>query len=186
MADHDTFRYTQSVQRKIPGFVRGIQWLLYLAVAIFAVIGAMYGPLWLIPALGTLFGTWFYMGAVRVSYVYRLEGANLTVQRISGLLSRPKTVNFANFDLTALWIMAPDGNTALNQAEEDPRSALGKRITYDVSAHDPDNICSVMYLTGIGREEGRPVKVYFQPSPELRRYIRQIAPGRVVGYDESI
>ena len=186
MAVYDTFLYTQSVQRKIPGFVRGIQWLLYLAVAIFAIIGAMYGALWLIPALGTLFGSWYYMGVARVSYVYKLEGANLTVQRVSGLLSRPKTVDFADFDLTTLCVMAPDGNTALNQSEEDTRNAPEKRITYDVSAHDPDNICSVMYLTGSGREKGRPVKVYFQPSPELCHYIRQIAPGRVLGYDESI
>lgn len=186
MAIYDTFMYTQSVQRKIPGFVRGVQWLLYLAVAVFAVIGALYGALWLIPALGTLFGSWYYMGAARVTYVYTLEGANLTVQRVSGLLSRPKTEKFAEFDLTTLRVMAPDGNAALGQAEEEIRNSPAKRITYDVSAHDPDNICSVMYLTGSGKEEGRPVKVYFQPSPELCRYIRKIAPGRVLGYDESI
>ena len=186
MAVYDTFSYTQSVRRKIPGFVRGIQWLLYFAVAIFAVIGAMYGALWLIPALGTLFGSWYYMGTARVTYVYTLKGANLAVQRVSGLASRPKKVDFGVFDLTTLRVMAPDGNAALDQAEEETRNAPEKRVTYDVSAHDADKICSVMYLTGIDREKGRPVKVYFQPSPELRGYIRQIAPGRVLGYDEGI
>ena len=184
MADYETIQYAQNVRRKIPGFVRTIQVLLYLAVFIFTVIGAMSGPVWMIPALGTLFGSWYYMGAARVTYIYRLEGTRLFVQRVSGLKSRQKTVDFADFDLTTLRIMAPDGSPALEQAEEASLNGAAKRITYDVSAHDPDNICSIMYLTGTGAEEGRPLKVYFQPSSELRGYIRQIAPDRVLGYDK--
>ena len=184
MAAYDTFNYSQSVRRKIPGFVRAVQGLLYLAVVIFTVIGALNGAVWLIPALGTLFGSWYYMGAARVTYVYRLEGTRLSVQRTSGLKSKPRTEDFGEFDLTKLIIMAPEGSPALEQAETESQNGPAKRIVYDVSAHDADAIPSVMYLTGTGQEEGRPLKVYFQPSETLREYIRLIAPERVIGHDE--
>lgn len=184
MAVNDEFRYTQSVPRKIPGHVRVIQWLLYFCVVIFTILGAMWGFLWLFPALGTLFGSWYFMGAARVTYQYRLEGARLTVERTSGLKSKPKTVTFGEFDLTKLIAMAPEGSPLLEQAEAASAAASPRRITYDVSAHDPDKICSVMYLTGTGKESGRALKVFFQPSPELRGYIRRIAPDRVFGYEE--
>lgn len=184
MSEFEDISCIQSVERKISGQVRVIQCMLYAAVFIFTVIGAMQGPLWLLPALGTLFGSWYYMGAARVTYEYRLEGTKLTVLRISGLRSRRKSVTFGNFDLTTLRIMAPDGSQELHQAEADSLNAGKKRIVYDVSAHDPDDICSIMYLTGVGEEQGRPLKVHFQPNPELRDCIRKIAPNRVVGYGE--
>lgn len=185
MAGYDDLRCAQSVLRKIPGHVRLIQALLYLSVLIFTVIGAMEGAFWLIPALGTLFGSWYYMGAARVVYEYRLEGPILTVQRASGMRSRRKVVDFGRFDLTKIRIMAPDGARELEQAEAESLAAQPKRIIYDVSAHDPDKICSVMYLTGVGEEAGRELKVYFQPDPEMRDCIRSIVPGRVVGYDKQ-
>lgn len=184
MAGQEDIRCTQSVARKIPGHVRVIQWMLYTAVMIFTIIGAMQGPVWLIPALGTLFGSWYYMGAARVNYEYRLEGTRFTVERVSGLKSRRKAVPFGDFDLTKLIIMAPDGSPALEQAEADSLNAGAKRIVYDISAHDADDICSVMYLTAVGEEAGRPLKVFFQPSPEMRECIRRLAPGRVTGYGE--
>ncbi len=184
MAVYDEFRYTQSVTRKIPGHIRVIQWLLYFCVMIFTILGALQGPIWLFPALGTLFGSWYYMGAARVTYQYQLEGARLTVERTSGLKSKPRTVTFGEFDLTKLIVMGPEGSALLEKAEADSAAAVPRRITYDVSAHDPDDICSVMYLTGVGEQSGRALKVFFQPSPELRDYIRRIAPGRVGGYEE--
>lgn len=185
MAVYDDFRCSQSVVRKIPGHVRVVQVLLYVAVVVFTVIGSMEGTVWLIPALGTLFGSWYFMGMARVTYEYALEGATLRVQRVSGMRSKRKAVDFGLFDLTKMRIMAPEGSSALEQAEEQSRTAQPKRITYDVSAHDPDNICSVMYLTGVGDEAGRELKVFFQPGPELRDYICQIAPGRVAGYEKQ-
>ncbi len=182
MADYDGFSYTQSVTRRIPGYIRVIQWLLYFSVFAFTVAGALWGPFWLIPALGTLFGSWYFMGTARVTYQYRLEGARLAVDRISGLKSKPKTTLFGQFDLTKLIAMAPEGSQQLAQAEAASTAGPARRVTYDVSAHDPDNICSVMYLTGVGPEEGRPLKVFFQPDPALREYIRRIAPDRVLGY----
>ena len=176
---------TQSVTRKIPGRIRVIQGLLYAAVAVFTVIGAMEGAFWMIPALGTLFGAWYFMGAARVNYEYRLEGTHFTVERVSGLRSKRKAVLFGDFDLTKLIIMAPEGDPALAKAEADSLAGPARRITYDVSAHDPDDICSLMYLTGVGKELDRPLKVYFQPGPELRECIRKIAPDRVAGYDRS-
>lgn len=184
MTAYEDIFCTQSVDRKIPGHVRVIQWMLYTAVLIFTIMGAMQGFVWLLPALGTLFGSWYYMGAARVTYDYKLEGARFTVTRISGLQSRRKSVPFGNFDLTTLRIMAPEGSPALEQAEADSLAAGQKRIVYDVSAHDPDSICSVMYLTGVGEEEGRPLKVLFQPNPEMRDCIGRIAPGRTAGYGE--
>ena len=179
MNGQEHFQYTQSIQRKIPGYVRLIQALLYIAVVIFAIIGSMEGTIWLIPALGTLFGSWYFMGVARVTYVYRLEGTRLHVQRISGLKSRPKKEDFAELELTGLRVMAPEGSRHLAQAERETQGDQPRRITYDVSAHDPADVCSVMYLSGVGEEAGRNLKVYFQPSAELRQYIRYIAPGRV-------
>ena len=184
MAGHEDIHCAQSVLRRIPGHVRVIQWMLYAAVLIFTVIGAMQGFLWLFPALGTLFGSWYYMGVARVTYEYRLEGTRFTVERVSGLKSKRKAVLFGEFDLTKLIVMAPEGSPALEQAEADSLNAGAKRIVYDISAHDPDDICSVMYLTAIGKDAGRPLKVFFQPSPEMRESIRRAAPGRVTGYGE--
>lgn len=183
MTGLDTLRYTQNIQRKIPGYVRLIQALLYLAVVIFAVIGSMGGIIWVIPALGTLFGSWYFMGAARVTYIYQLQGTRLHVQRVSGLKSRPKKENFAELELTRLIVLAPEGSGQLADAERESAVATPKRITYDISAHDPDAVCSIMYLTGVEGEAGRSLKVYCEPSPELRRLIAQIAPGRVRGYD---
>ena len=184
MKVYDSFLYTQNVQRRIPGYVRVIQVLLYLAVAIFAVIGAASGMLWALLAVFTLVGSWYFMGTARVTYIYKLEGARLRVQRVSGLKSRPKKEEFCDFDLTAIRVMAPDGSKELEQAEAETLNIEPKRITYDISAHDPDHPCSVMFLTGIGLEKNRQLKVYFQPSGEMMRCIRLIAPGRVLGYDE--
>ena len=176
---------TQSVQRRIPGYVRVIQALLYLAVVIFTVIGASGGFIWAIPALGTLFGSWYFMGAARVTYVYLLDGTRLKVQRISGLKSRPKKEDFAEWELNQMRIMAPEDSSHLADAERETQHSTPRRITYDVSAHDPNDVCSVMYLTGVKGEAGRNLKVYFQPSPELRRHIGAICPGKVWGYDEE-
>ena len=185
MADYENVFCTQTVHRRIPGHIRVIQWLLYFFVLLFTVIGAMWGFVWLFPALGTLFGSWYFMGAVRVTYNYKLEGSRLQVERVSGLKSRQKATDFGDFDLTRLRIMAPEGSQALAEAEEASTNASPKRIVYDVSAHDPDKICSIMYLTGVGQEKDRPLKVYFQPSPEMRDCIRTIAPDRVVGYEQQ-
>ena len=70
MKVYDSFLYTQNVPRKIPGYVRVIQALLYLAVAIFAVAGAAAGMLWALLAVATLVGTWYFMGTARVTYIY--------------------------------------------------------------------------------------------------------------------
>ena len=184
MKVYDSFLYTQNVPRRIPGYVRVIQALLYLSVAIFAVIGFADGILWGLLAVFTLVGSWYFMGMARVTYIYKLEGARLRVQRVSGLKSRPKREGFGDFDLTTLRVMAPDGSPALEQIEAETLDIEPKRITYDISAHDPDRTCSVMFLTGIGTEKNRQLKVYFQPSGEMLRCIRLIAPGRVFGYDE--
>ena len=184
MKVYDSFLYTQSVPRKIPGYVRVVQALLYLAVVIFAIIGASAGMLWALLAVFTLVISWYFMGAARVTYIYKLEGARLRVQRVSGFKSRPKKEDFGDFDLTTLRVMAPDGAKALEQAEAETLNIEPRRITYDVSAHDPGRGCSVMFLTGVGPEKNRQLKVYFQPSGEMLRCIRLIAPGRVFGYDE--
>ena len=184
MKVYDNFLYTQNVQRRIPGYIRVVQVLLYLAVLIFAVVGAAEGMLWAMLAVGTLVGSWYFMGTARVTYIYKLEAARLKVVRVSGLKSRPKKEDFCDFDLTQIRVMAPDGSKALEEAEADTLNLEPKRITYDISAHDPDHPCSVMFLSGIGLEKNRQLKVYFQPSGELLRCIRLIAPGRIIGYDD--
>ena len=184
MKVYDSFLYTQNVQRRIPGYVRVIQALLYLAVLIFAVIGLTSGIHWGLLAVATLVGSWYFMGTARVTYIYKLEAARLRVTRVSGLRSRPKREDFCDFDLTQIRVMAPEGSLHLAEAEADTLNIEPKRITYDISAHDPDHPCSVMFLGGIGLEKNRQIKVYFQPSGEMLRCIRLIAPGRVFDHEE--
>lgn len=169
----------ESVQRKIPGTIRVIEALLYVSVVIFAVMGSMGGFLWLVPALGTLFGSWYFMGLARVTYEYRLDGPRLEVKRLSGMRSRPKTEDFLTLELGQLVVAANEGAEQLAAAERASQGAAPKRITYDVSAHDPARGCGVAYAMGVGPESGRWLKVYFQPTRELCACLRLLCPGRV-------
>ena len=71
----------RSVERKVPGYVKVIAFLLYAAALLFTILGAMFGILFLPLALGSLFGGWYLMGEARVIYEYRLDGKMLTVMR---------------------------------------------------------------------------------------------------------
>ena len=183
MAHYDNIYYSHSVVRVIPGRVRVIQLMLYAAVAFFALVGLWGGLLWGIMATATLVFTWYYMGLARVSFVYELSGARLKVQRTSGFKSRPKVENFAEFDMTRLCVLAPEGAAQLDETERETKEAQPRRITYDLSAHDKNQPCAVMYLQGVGEDNGHWVKAYIQPTPQLLNYFRQIAPGRVCGFD---
>lgn len=177
--DRRNIFYTQNVDRKIPSHIRLLRNLLYVSVVLFIIIGTTRGPLWLIPPLGTLFLCWYMMGEAKVSYEYRLDGFSLKVLRCSGMRSRTKVVDFLNLDLHNLIIMAEEGVSLLDSAEASSRSAVPKRITYDVSAHDSDKGCFVAYATGIGQEEGRQLKIYFSPNAELCNYLRMLCPEKV-------
>ena len=111
--------YRESIPRKVPGYIRVIQALLYLAVLIFTVMGSMQGLLWAILAVGTLLGAWLFMGTVRIEYEYCLDGMTFSVIRHSGMRSRPKSEEFLLIDLANLVIMADEGAEAL-----EPRHAL--------------------------------------------------------------
>lgn len=169
---------THNVQRVIPAHVRVIQVLLYLSAVLFTLIGAFGGLYWGVLAVGTLVFAWYYMGIARTSFVYQLQGARLRIQRISGFLSRPKTEEFAQFDLTTLRVMAPEGASQL-AGEEDTRGLKAKRVTYDLTSHDKNRDVWVMLLDGSGADAGRRVKAYIEPSAELLACIRRAAPGRV-------
>ena len=119
------------------------------------------------------------MGEARVSYEYTLDGHDLRVTRTSGMRSRMKTVQFLHVDLHEMVIMAEENKPVLDDAEEASAKAQPKRITYDVSAHDREKGCYVMYATGIGEEAGRKLKIYFSPDGEMRDMIRLMCPGKV-------
>ena len=174
----------QSVERKVGSHIRVLQVLLYIYVALFTVIGMTKGILWLIPPLGTLFVCWYMMGEARVYYEYQLDRYILKALRTSGMRSKQKTVEFLCMDLRTLVIMAEDGLSILDEAEEASKAAVPKRITYDISAHDKDKGCYVMYAEGIGAEAGRKLRVYFSPGPELKNAIRMLCPGKVHLTDE--
>lgn len=108
----------RTVERRIPGYIRIIQGLLYASVLIFTVLGSMFGFIFLPLALGTLFGSWYFMGEARVLYEYRLEGYDLTVMRISGMRSRRREVAFVNLDLHNLIAAADEGAEMLEEAEK--------------------------------------------------------------------
>lgn len=172
---------SHSVQRVIPAHVRIIQVLLYAAVCLFTFIGVFGGVHWGVLAVGTLVFTWYYTGVARTSFNYLLHGTQLRVQRVSGFASRPRTEEFAQFDLPTLRIMAPEGSPLLDAEEQATRALSPKRITYDLTSHDKNREVWVMFLEGSGDDAGRQVKAFVEPSAELLDCIRRAAPGRVRG-----
>ena len=179
----EDMRASQSVQRVIPAHVRVIQALLYVAVALFAFIGTFGGLYWGIMAVFTLVFAWYYMGVARTTFIYLIEGRRLRVQRVSGFASRPKTEEFAQFDLTTLRLMAPEGAPELEAEDAASKSLPARRVVYDLTAHERMQTSAVMFLEGSGADSGKRVKVFFDPSPEIAACIRRIAPGRVKGWN---
>lgn len=177
--------YRQSVTRKAPVLMRVLLLLMYVCVGIFTFLGTMWGFPMLVLSLGTLFFTWYFMGLAKVSYEYRLDGAMLTVLRHSGTRTRPKTEDFLHMDLRKLVILADEGVDILDDAEAASKAATPRRITYDVSAHDPDRGCAVAYCMGTGPEEGRWLKVYMQVTPGLLSYLNMICRDKVHIYVEG-
>ena len=175
----DNITIRQSVERKIPGNIRFLQVLLYIYVFVFVIIGTTKGALWLVPTLGTLFLCWYMVGEASIVYEYQLDGYMLTVMRTSGMRSKQKTVQFLHMDLRNLSIMAEDGLSLLDEAEAASKAAVPKRITYDVSAHDRDKGCYVLYATGIEAEAGRQLRIYMSPGPEMKNALRMLCPGKV-------
>ena len=172
---------SHNVQRVIPAHVRIIQVLLYAAVFLFALIGVFGGLAWGALSVGTLVFTWYYMGVARTSFIYQLSGTRLRVQRVSGFASRPRTEEFARFDLPGMRIMAPEGSPLLEDEERATRDLRPKRVTYDLTSHDKNRDVWVMFLEGSGDDAGRQVKAFVEPSGELLDCIRRAAPGRVKG-----
>ena len=185
MTNLDSICYRETIERKIQSHIRVIQVLLYLSVAIFTFLGTMWGFPMLVLSLGTLFFSWYFMGLARVSYEYRLDGAMLTVLRHSGTRTRPRTEDFLHMDLKKLVILADEGVDILDEAEAASKAATPRRITYDVSAHDPDRGCAVAYCMGTGPEEGRWLKVYMQVTPGLLSYLNMICRDKVHIYVEG-
>lgn len=173
---------SHSVQRVIPVRVRIIQGMLYAAVVAFTIIGTMGGLYWGALAVATLVFSWYFMGVARTTFLYELSGTKLRVQRVSGFASRPKTEEFAQFDLTTIRVMAPEGSGELEAEDAASRDLRPKRVTYDLTSHDKNRDTWVMFLEGSGEDQGRRVKAYIEPSPELLACIRRAAPGRVKGY----
>lgn len=170
---------SHSVQRRIPAHVRVIQFLLYTAVILFVLLGTMGGLHWSILGVATLVFSWYYMGVARTSFIYELSGTRLRVQRVSGFASRPKTEAFAQFDLTGMRIMAPEGVPALEAEDEATRALRPKRVVYDLTSHDGNMPAWVMFLEGSESDAGRVVKAYIEPSSEMLACIRRAAPGKV-------
>ena len=172
-----------SVERRIPPYARVIQVLLYAAVFLFTLIGAFGGIYWGALAVGTLVFAWYYMGIARTSFIYLLNGTRLRVQRVSGFASRPKAEEFAQFDLTTIRAIAPEGSPRLEAQEAATRASQPRRVVYDLTSHDKNKKCYVMFADGIGADTGRPVKAYFEPSPEMLACIGRAAPGKLAGDD---
>lgn len=171
------------VDRKIHSSTRVIQVLLYFSVLVFVIIG-MYGSfIWLIPTLGTLFFTWYFMGEHRVSYEYQLDGTMFKVIRYSGVRQRPKVVDFMELDLRELIILSEEGTSRLEEIEETTAKAQPKRVTYYINTQDPNRPSLVLYAKGHGADAGRYVKAYMNPSAEMVGYMKLICPGKVFSYE---
>lgn len=172
--------HRESVERHISMQTRIIQFMLYFAVIIFTFLGTMWGTLMLVPALGTLFFAWYFMGVARMSYEYQLDGYTFHVIRHSGMRSRPKQEDFLTVDLHELIALGEEGDPRLEDAERESAAARPKRITYNVSAHDPSRTSFIAYARGTGEEQGRMLKIYMQPSSQMRLYLKMLCPGKVI------
>ena len=115
---NQTISIRRSVERKVPGYVKVIAFLLYAATLLFTILGSMFGILFLPLALGSLFGGWYLMGEARVIYEYRLDGKTLTVMRTSGMRSRQKEVEFFTLDLYDLIVGAGEGTQSMQDADQ--------------------------------------------------------------------
>ena len=183
---NQTISIRRSVERKVPGYVKVIVFLLYAATLLFTILGSMFGILFLPLALGSLFGGWYLMGEARVIYEYRLDGKTLTVMRTSGMRSRQKEVEFFTLDLNDLIVVAGEGTQSMQDAEKLTRQGERKRICYDVSAQDSNRVCAFLYAKGSGADSGRFVRVCFFPYPDLVGAIRTLCPGKVMITDGEI
>ena len=183
---NQTISIRRSVERKVPGYVKVIVFLLYAATLLFTILGSMFGILFLPLALGSLFGGWYLMGEARVVYEYRLDGKTLTVMRTSGMRSRQKEVEFFTLDLNDLIVVADEGTQSMQDAEQLTRQGERKRVCYDVSAQDSNRACAFLYAKGSGADSGRFVRVCFFPYPDLVGAIRTLCPGKVMITDGEI
>ncbi|MDO5297880.1 MAG: hypothetical protein Q4F18_00525 [Clostridia bacterium] len=183
MEDFSQICYRHSVTRRIPRRIRLIQGMLYFSVAVFTFLGTMWGFPMLVLTLGTLFGTWYFMGLMRVEYEYRLDDTRFTVIRHSGMRSRPKAEDFLKLELGDIEAVGYPDSEELEEIEERTAHLKPRRIMYNVSAHDVNRDCAVAYVRGIEEEKGRWLKVYFEPEPELMGYIRKRCPGKVFVYE---
>ena len=183
---NQTISIRRSVERKVPGYVKVIVFLLYAATLLFTILGSMFGILFLPLALGSLFGGWYLMGEARVVYEYRLDGKTLTVMRTSGMRSRQKEVEFFTLDLNELIVVADEGTQSMQDAEKLTRQGERKCVCYDVSAQDSNRACAFLYAKGSGADSGRFVRVCFFPYPDLVGAIRTLCPGKVMITDGEI
>ena len=179
--------YRQSVNRKIPTMNKVILIMMYIAVAVFTFLGAMWGTLMLIPTLGTLFFAWYYKGVVSISYDYELNGYDFHIRRISGTRAKPVNVAFAYVNLEKLIVIADQfspeieiGEKAFNAADKN------HRVTYYTSAQDPDKPSCVLYAHGSGPEDGYIVRIYLQATGPLLHCLRKLCPGKVHTHAELV
>ncbi|MBQ7826424.1 MAG: hypothetical protein IJ337_08810, partial [Clostridia bacterium] len=161
--------------------------MMYIAVAVFTFLGAMWGTLMLIPTLGTLFFAWYYKGVVSISYDYELNGYDFHIRRISGTRAKPVNIAFAYVNLEKLIVIADQfspeieiGEAAFNAADKN------RRVTYYTSAQDPDKPSCVLYAHGSGPEEGYIVRIYLQATGPLLHCLRKLCPGKVHTHAELV
>ena len=176
---NNSIQYLQSVQRRIPARVRLILILLYVCVVVFALVGTMMGFFWGALSVATLLLAWYLRGTAGMTYNYRLDGAMLLIERVSGFRTRPKTEEFGVFDLRRMKLMAEEGDPALEELEALTAAASPRRVRYDVTSHDPKQPAWVFYAEGVRQEEGRWVRVRFEPDAQMRQCIRLQCPGRL-------
>ncbi|MEI3406627.1 MAG: hypothetical protein V8Q79_08635 [Christensenellales bacterium] len=175
----------RSVERKVPGYVKVIAFLLYALRAAFTILGAMFRhPL---SAGSRLFGGWYLMGEARVIYEYRLDGKTLTVMRTSGMRSRQKEIEFFYAEIeNELSVVADEGTESMQDAERLTQTGEKKRVCYDVSAQDPNRACAFLYAKGSGADSGRFVGVLLLPVSGSCGRNPYAFPGKVMMTDGEI
>ena len=154
--------------------------LMYFCVAIFAFLGTMWGFPMLVLTLGTLFFAWYYKGVTTITYEYQINGYDFVIRRIWGLRGYTKNIEFARIDLSRVIVIGDQFTDVLGEAEAMFQAAhKSRRVTYYTSAHNPDRPGILLYVRGVGAEEGYIVKVYLQPSGELLHTLKLLCSGKM-------
>lgn len=156
------------VQRKTSVMGNICKWILSVLAALCILYGLIASIVLLIIGIALAVGAYFINRFINVEFEYLYLDKEITIDKI---LDRSKRKRVAKFDIDGIEIIAP-----INSHELDSyRNRTAKEKDFSVGASETPDTRYVMYYKG---EE----KVIFNPSEELLKAVKTIAPRKVFQY----